>query len=276
MTHSPHPLATMSLFTYPGGKTRAARFILPHFSEDVQVLYSPFFGGGSIEIACFKERGISIVANDKFEHLILFWKVLKLRPDRLQAAINTYRQSPVTSTEYKLFKRELMTTSLDHDPVDKAAKFFIVNRCSYGGTTLAGGFTAGSARKSLTESSVRRLGQTNLKKFEFHNMDFEQFIKRVVPDEEGHFMYLDPPYHLSRSNSVLYGPDGSLHKQFDHERLREVLRSRNRWVMSYNDCPYIRSLYEGHRIISLDWYCSMNSDKKCSEILIFSNDCNIM
>lgn len=40
-----------SLLRYPGGKTRAVDFITKFFPQRLDRLLSPFFGGGSIELA---------------------------------------------------------------------------------------------------------------------------------------------------------------------------------------------------------------------------------
>jgi DNA adenine methylase len=57
-----------------------------------------------------------------------------------------------------------------------------------------------------------------------------------------------------------------LHKNFDHESLFQLLDSRDKWILSYNDCSYIRNLYKNYKIIELDHLCG----SKSSEVLIFS------
>ena len=43
--------STRSLLRYPGGKTRGVDFITQFFPQRLDKLLSPFFGGGSIELA---------------------------------------------------------------------------------------------------------------------------------------------------------------------------------------------------------------------------------
>src|SRR5690242_17359528 len=75
----------MSVLRYPGGKSRAIKHIFPYIPDDTTHLYSPFFGGGSIELTCAKEKPLiqSVKANDKFEPLINFWKVAQQNQDSL-------------------------------------------------------------------------------------------------------------------------------------------------------------------------------------------------
>ncbi|MAR65705.1 MAG: adenine methyltransferase, partial [Crocinitomicaceae bacterium] len=60
-----------SILRYVGGKSRAVKHILPYL-EDAEILYSPFFGGGSIEFA-FSENG-KVIACDLYEPVAVFWQ----------------------------------------------------------------------------------------------------------------------------------------------------------------------------------------------------------
>ena len=69
-------------------------------------------------------------------------------------------------------------------------------------------------------------------------MDFTD----AIAQHKDSFLYLDPPY---KSKYSLYGYKGSMHKGFDHAALAAMLKKRDRWILSYNDCPEIRELYKG-------------------------------
>ena len=73
---------------------------------------------------------------------------------------------------------------------------------------------------------------------------------------------------LKASQNSLYGVSGNLHKGFEHERLHSVLSTRDRWVMSYNDCEQIREMYKDYEITTAEWSYGMNKSKKSSEIII--------
>ena len=81
--------------------------------------------------------------------------------------------------------------------------------------------------------------------------------------------YLDPPYLISSNN--LYGLRGDAHKGFDHEELAVIiLWKRDKWVLSYNDCPEIRELYKHAQILETKWAYSMGNRKKSEELLIIN------
>jgi DNA adenine methylase len=79
------------------------------------------------------------------------------------------------------------------------------------------------------------------------------------------FFYCDPPY--VKAGPHLYQVAFT---QADHERLARRLRSEKRpWLLSYDDHPLIRQLYEGwSRIESLEVGYSINGCGKKNELLI--------
>jgi DNA adenine methylase len=147
--------------------------------------------------------------------------------------------------------------------------YFAINRCSFSGATFSGGFSQEAIEKRFTVSSIDRLEKLDLSLCEFSNMDFEDFLK-TVPEEEGVFIYADPPYYL-KEGSKLYGNKGDLHHNFDHDRFVQCMDriTKVAWIISYNDCDYVRKKFAGYRIESVSWSYGMNPDKASSEVLIF-------
>ena len=66
----------------------------------------------------------------------------------------------------------------------------------------------------------------------------------------------------------MYGQKGDLHDGFNHKKLKEILSKKDKWIMTYNDCSFIRDLYKDYIILNVDWTYGMNSTKKSSEIVI--------
>jgi DNA adenine methylase len=141
----------------------------------------------------------------------------------------------------------------------------VINRCSFSGATLSGGFSSESASKRFTQSSINNVKKLELKDFEFFNLDFTDFITNE--HSPGAFMFLDPPYYLG-DHSKLYGNKGDMHETFDHAGLFESVRNLRGWMMTYNDCEYIRELYKEFTIMEVDWSYGMNKSKESSEIVI--------
>ena len=73
----------------------------------------------------------------------------------------------------------------------------------------------------------------------------------------------------------LYGMNGDTHIGFNHFALAELLKKRDRWILSYNDCKNIRELYKDNQILTVEWIYGMSKDKKSNEVVILSNDLRI-
>ena len=61
-----------------------------------------------------------------------------------------------------------------------------------------------------------------------------------------------------------------MHEGFDHQLLCDLLKNRDNWLLSYNDCEVIRELYKDFEIVEASWAYGMNKSKKSSEVLIMS------
>lgn len=260
---------------YPGGKTRAVKHILPLIPEDCKVMCSPFLGGGSVELAA-AEKGIKVYGYDIFEPLIWFWKGLLKDPQLLALECDKYRTGP---HEYSHKGQTLKARGLLKEDFSKireelrgekdfsfqnAAKFYAINRSSFSGATFSGGWSKRASYARFTESSIDRL-----RNFKEPNLIVEQAdFKTSIVKHPDAFLYLDPPYMLGKTKDKLYGDKGSTHSGFDHDGLYDLLKERENWIMSYNDCSYIRDLYRDYDIISASWSYGMNKSKQSSEILI--------
>lgn len=248
----------MSVIRYPGGKTRAIK-ILSEFvsSSSEKVLLSPFCGGLSFELH-LASRNFTIYANDKFEPLINFWSQVKDQRDDVLYSLSTIPY-PLPKEFFTHFRDNILDLSIH--PASRAAAYFAINRCSFSGATLSGGYSKDAAEKRFTSSSIQRLRDVDLTRVNFSCLDFEDFFN-LHP--EG-LIYADPPYYLD--NPKLYGMKGDMHEDMDHVKLRNLLYKRNNWILSYNNCDYIKELYAECDIKQVQWTYGMTS-KDSSEIVI--------
>jgi DNA adenine methylase len=255
------PPKNKSPLRYPGGKTRAISFLQDVLQTEYptrKILLSPFLGGGSFELAMASE-GYTVHANDLFAPLALFWNEVKNHPQEL--ATHVQNQMPVSKEKFQEFRSKILT---DTTPLQIASMYFIINRCSFSGSTFCGGYSAQAASERLTPSSLETLKQVNLTRVTISNLDVLEFLKKY-PQTAQTVLYADPPYFIS---SYIYGRDGDLHESFDHKAFAEAIQKRSDWMISYNDCEYIRSLYKGCRFLTPSWAYGMNKSKTSSEILI--------
>lgn len=250
-------MATKSPLRYPGGKTRAIKVLDTYIPEGRTTLLSPFFGGGSFELHR-SGKGMTVYANDLFRPLYTFWKVLKQRPDELRASVQS--KCPVTKDAFAILRKTITDMT---DELEIATAYYLVNRCSFSGATFCGGFSQQSAEGRMNQAAIDRLSTVSLTNVTVSNDDCVDFLNDH-PETNDTVVYADPPYYIT---TYVYGKDGDMHEGFDHVRFAAELKKRNDWVLSYNDCAYIRELYGDCRIESVKWSYGM-SIKPSSEIVI--------
>lgn len=246
---------------YPGGKSRAVKIISKYLPPKTASLCSPFFGGGSFEIFC-AQNGIRVYGYDNFQPLVDFWRHLLTDPDRLADSVEMHH--PLTRKKfYELQQAQLESV----DSLERATLFFVLNRASFSGSTLCGGMASGGkdGNPRFTKSSIDRLRSFKIDNLTVELADFRDSISK----HKDTLLYLDPPYLI---NSRLYGRKGDLQKDFDHQELSEILKRRDRWILSYNNSKQIRQIYSDYVILYPDWKYGMSNDKTAREVLIFSHD----
>ena len=242
------------------------QIILDHFDvTQFDTLISPFFGGGSFEFHIQNNYNYKLIVNDKFTPLYNFWKQIKENKTILCEQLKT-----IPSVSKELFTNYRNTImSLNDNRLQQALQYFVINRCSFSGATLSGGFSEEASLKRYTLSSINRISALDFTNIDIYNEDFQNFIKNYVSEENKCLIFLDPPYYLEKQ-SKLYGNNGDMHENFNHQLLFDVIKTKKNWIITYNNCEYIRTLYKDFVIIDVNWTYGMNKTKQSSEIVIIS------
>ena len=231
----------ISPLRYPGGKGHMAALIMSHFPAGLEVLVSPFFGGGGLEFAA-AAQGVRVHGYDAFAPLVNFWRF---------ALGDAAGVANLAEEHYPLGREDFKSLRDGYDGLEegavKAAAFYALNRASFGGTTWQG---IGFYKDGTT--AFRPLSLMKLREFRADNVsvscaDFRESI-RAHP---GEFIYADPPYPVRHEK--LYGRNGELHRNFPHDELAALLLARDGWALSYNDCELVRDLYAGCRFVKMSW-----------------------
>jgi DNA adenine methylase len=252
---------------YPGGKTRAVKTLEKYvhtYYPTCKTVLSPFFGGGSFELA-LHDKGYKVYGNDLFKPLYTFWKQTQ-DCGGLDLLVKSVRaKMPVTKDSFSLMRESIANLT---NPLDIATVYYIINRTSFSGATFCGGFSSQAATGRLNDASLKTLASIKTGSIVFSNLDYAVFLDthpESVDDSDDVLIYADPPYYIS---SYIYGKDGDLHESFNHPAFAAKIKCRKNWILSYNDCHYIRDLYKDCRIFSESWSYGMNSSKNSSEIII--------
>ena len=240
---------------YAGGKSLAVGHILERIPPKITRLVSPFIGGGAVEVACAKERGMEVIAFDIFDILTNYWQVQIANPSGLAKEIRKWKGNKDTYKEVKEnLRKHWKGEDVIRDSLKLAAHYWYNHNLSYGP-----GFLGWMSSIYTEQARVDRLID-KVERFCCPNLSVETGdFADVIPQYPGDFLYCDPPYYLDGDSKVFKGiyPQRNFpihHKGFNHRKLCELLLSRKGgFVLSYNDCQTIREWYKEVAIYKVAW-----------------------
>ena len=262
ISSSPENSMIKSPLRYPGGKSKSLTQImqyLPDLNNFVEYR-EPFVGGGSLFIHLKqKYPHLKIWINDLNTELFLFWKIAQLDLKQLVKEIIYFKKT--FSDGKKLFRELTEVDVCQLSDIQRAIRFFILNRITFSGTVDSGGFSLQAFNKRFTMSSIERLEKLEyiLSDIIITNLDYSHLLKT---SETNTFLFLDPPY-FSAAKSKLYGKRGNLHSYFDHQRFSKLIKKcLNSWLITYDDCVEIRNNFQFSNIYEWEIQYGMNNYKQ--------------
>ena len=244
---------------YPGGKSRAVTKMAQYFPDMRKYVEfrEPFLGGGSVALHMTKMYPhLKITVNDLYEPLINFWTQLQTFGDELTNKLIEYKiNHPNPSKELRAEKgtkfpaRELFLNSKEvindssFDPIERAAAFYIVNKCSFSGLTESSSFSKQASVSNFSMRGIEKLPEYSqiISHWHINSYSYEYCFRTDIHD--GLFMYLDPPYDIKDN---LYGKKGAMHKGFDHDKFAEdCSQSSVHQLISYNSDQLVKDRFKG-------------------------------
>ncbi|WP_197019043.1 DNA adenine methylase [Thioalkalivibrio sp. HK1] len=98
---NPYKRYTQSPLRYAGGKSLAVGLIVESIPANIEMVVSPFMGGGSVEIALARELGLPVISYDIFAILCQYWQVQISKPEELADTLMQWQPSQDTYKEVK-------------------------------------------------------------------------------------------------------------------------------------------------------------------------------
>ena len=245
---------------YPGGKSRACTKMeqfFPNFSR-YKEFREPFLGGGSVALHISKMYPqLSIWVNDLYEPLVNFWQTIQDDGENLQYMIWSLKNKyPDRDTARELFLESKEKINNEELPSrDRAAYFYIVNKCSFSGLTESSSFSAQASESNFSYRGIEKISgyQKIIENWKITNLSYED----LLTDWEGAFIYLDPPYDIKDN---LYGKSGAIHKKFDHDKFAEDCDKHTAHMMiSYNSSQLIKDRFKEWSASEFDLTYTMRS-----------------
>ena len=160
---------------------------------------------------------------------------------------------------------KINSTKIETYSVNFNARYasFVLNRITFSGVVDSGGYSQSAYEKRFTESSIERVKNIapHLSGVKITNADYADAL---FQDGDDVFIFLDPPYWKA-TESKLYGVRGELHTIFDHAQFAENMRQcPHRWLITYDDSPVIRELFDFAEIQEWTLQYGMNNYRRDS------------
>lgn len=224
-----------SFMAWVGGKKALRDEILARFPRNYKRYIEVFGGAGWVLF--HKPPGNDFeVFNDFNGNLVNLYRCVREQPDALRDELRYMLNSRL---DFEYMKGMLHSQAVLPD-VRRAAYYYALIRYSY----AAGTSTFGSQPHAmwnnfpLIESAAGRL-----QKVVIENKDCVKLIRQY--DRPESFFYCDPPYYNADQYYEAVSADG-----FDHAGLADALLGiKGKFLLSYNDCPEIRALYDRPGIV---------------------------
>lgn len=265
---------------WAGGKTRLLPQLLARMPTSFRRYYEPFMGGAALFFALEPERA---VLGDVNAALVGLYRTLVVDVDAVIDVLRAHKAQHADPEYYYGVRKRWNDATVRSVWSDAkvAATFVYLNKTCFNGLwreNRDGEFNV--PRGDYTNPTIfdadglraaaRVLSRVTLMR--------ASFVETTVGAGDGDLVYLDPPYDpLSDTSSFTAyaaSPFGKAEQRAlaDHARL---LRGRGAFVMlSNNDTPFVRELYDGFEISTAPCGRSINSKAsgrgKIDEVIITS------
>ncbi len=227
-----------SFISWVGGKRLLRKKILEEFPErEAFNRYIEVFGGAGWVLFASERHAKMEVYNDINGDLVNLFRCTKYHPEALQKEL----EFTLLSRE-QFFDAKWQVEMRGLTDIQKAARFYILIKESFG--TDLRSFCVSPRNLGDAIGHIPAISE-RLNTVVIENQDYRHILKTY--DRADALFYLDPPY---------YGAEGYYPGRFmpgEHERLKGALDMvKGKFVLSYNDCGYIRELYRDYHIIEVE------------------------
>ena len=225
-----------SFIGWIGGKSQLKKHIIPLIPESCSRYIEVCGGAGWVLFGKDKVKGQMEVFNDIDGDLINLYRQIKNNCDELQHEVDW-----IQSREMFMSFRYELENNLPLTNLQRAARYLYLVKCSFGCNR-----SSFATRPSRVQNVIDNLPkyQKRLNDVIIENKDFESLIKTY--DRSEALFYVDPPYFGSEQ---YYNNQYCSFGSKDHERLYRCLKGiKGKFILSYNDCEYIRDRYKDYYI----------------------------
>jgi DNA adenine methylase len=233
------------IISWPGGKSRLAKYILPLFPEHTCYV-EPFCGGLGMFLARDSVKPSTVeVVNDFNGDLVNLFRVVKYHSSALLAELDL---CPNSRADFEAFIAQPGLTD-----IQRAARWFMRRKNCFSGTDTSFPCNRTSPLSSMENKleDIRLLAH-RLDRVTIEHLDYRVCIARY--DAPGTLFFMDPPYAQDG------GGDYKGWTVTQTEELADLLaRTKGRWVLTVDDSAANRRIFGRWEQIPLTRNCSVNN-----------------
>lgn len=277
------------IFRYPGGKAKKSvrEKILTLFPENFSEYREAMVGGGGIffHVPIDKKRWI----NDLDVNLISVYQALKTNSKKF---IKDCRKIKPASKNEKLVSardgkklynsrlKKVFDNFVENTDSDPALRYFFIHRTVWAGRVRydikSRLYFSNPSGWNIVKTNKLESAADILKNTKVTSTNYEKLLFEEGKDV---LIYIDPPYMVNTelsNTSRLYFHN---FEKEDHIKLCENLKKcKHKFILSYDNNDFIKSLYKSFEIIEEQWtYCGtssangLNTKKQKGKELIIKN-----
>ena len=265
---------------WAGGKRQLLEQIVDNMPAEYNNYYEPFIGSAAV---LFGITPAHAFVNDINEQLVNLYVQLKVAVESVIEKVNEMDAVPCTKELYYTVRERYNSKIAGcYFDAECAALMIWINKHCFNGLYRVNGkglfnvpYNNKINGKSIDESNIRAISEYQQSAdITITRLDFERACDGV---SLGDFVYFDSPYvpESITASFTDYTMDGFT--LADHERLAALFRNLDsigaKVMLSNNDVPLVRSLYEGYRIQSfgVKRMINRNSDKRTGKEVLIRN-----
>lgn len=275
-------LVNFTPLRYPGGKGKLINFLKSLLVKNDLVdgeYCEPYAGGAAVALELLIHEYVQrIHINDISRPLYAMWSSILRQPNDFARKVRNATLSVATWDR----QRAIFRNADEHDDLDLGFATFYLNRTNRSGI-LRGGIIGGraqtsewgiDARYNPKDLAARVEAVASMRdRIRVYNQDAAEFLTTTAAAlPERSLVYLDPPYFVKGKDLYIDHYDAN-----DHIIVAGLVKRirRQAWIVSYDDVPQIRKLYNRYRGLRYELGYSAREASKGVELMYFCDKLTI-
>ena len=257
-----HPAFSRNLFPWLGSKRRLSKEIIARLPAH-ECYCEPFAGSAAVFFR--KPRAAVEILNDVCGDIVNFFRVIQRHAPEF---LRMFEYSIAAREEFERLRATPPEVLTD---IERAARFYYLQKCSFGGKYARLTFGVSTGKKSFPPVLQRDKMQQDiltacarLERVQIERLPWQECLRRY--DRAHTLFFMDPPYFQKTGYGVEFGAG-------EYAQLAHALRTmQGKAALTINDCAEMRAVFDGLHVTELRSQYSICRNRegktRCTELLI--------